>query len=224
MKTGSVYDEDFRTYGRVLSDVPASLTEPVVSAMRESIELPEGTAYDPSMPVLEGLDAAPALGLLCFGGIPFQLGCVCGRNTRLNCLEYHRSSEFNLGTDDFILLLAHEWEIERDGDGKMTLPTDRVRAFRVPAGVLIEVFATTLHYTPCHADEQAGFRVLVALPAGTNVKFDAAGRERGAELGRAGDIECLWSANKFQLVHAESPKAAQGAYVGLIGENWDLAK
>lgn len=226
MQIHSIYDDEFKTYGRVLSDVPAELTEPLVAAMREHVALPEptGTTYEPSMSVLEDVDTAARLGLVCFGGLPFQLGCVRGRNTKLNCLEYHRSSEFNLGTDDFILLLAHEWDIERDADGKPFLDTAKIKAFRAPAGVLIEVFATTLHYTPCHVDEQAGFRVLVALPRGTNEKFDATGKQEVAGVLDYADAETLWSANKYQLVHAESPKAAQGAYVGLRGENWDLAK
>ena len=226
MQIHSIYDDEFKTYGRVLNDVPSELTEPLVAAMREHVVLPDptGTAYEPSMSVLEDVDTAAQLGLVCFGGLPFQLGCVRGRNTKLNCLEYHRSSEFNLGADDFILLLAHEWDIEHDEDGKPFLDTAKIRAFRAPAGVLIEVFATTLHYTPCHADAQAGFRVLVALPRGTNEKFDVAGKQAVADVLDYADAETLWSTNKYQLVHAESPKAAQGAYIGLRGENWDLAK
>lgn len=226
MQIRSIYDDAFKTFGRVLGDVPAELTDPLVAAMREHIALPEpsGTAYEPSMPLLEDLDVAAPLGLICFGGIPFQLGCVRGRNTKLNCLEYHRSSEFNLGADDFILLLAHEWDIERDAESKPFLDTAKIQAFRAPAGVLIEVFATTLHYTPCHADEAAGFRVLVALPRCTNVKFDGVEKQALAGVRGYADARTLWSANKYQLVHAESPKAAQGAYIGLRGENWDLAE
>ena len=97
-----------------------------------------------------------------FGGMPVQLLCN-GHNTKLNCLEYHRDSEFNLGTEDFILLLAKMDDIT---DGK--LDTAKVKAFRAPAGTLVEVYATTLHYAPCHVDPAKGFRVLVALPQGTN--------------------------------------------------------
>ena len=78
-----------------------------------------------------------------YGGMPVQFGWCNGHNTKLNCLEYHRDSEFNLGTEDFILLLAREDDIE---GGK--LDTGKVKAFRVPAGVLVEVYATTLHYGP----------------------------------------------------------------------------
>lgn len=65
------------------------------------------------------------------------------------------------------------------------LDTAKVKAFRVPAGVLVEVYATTLHYAPCHTDETAGFRVLVALPRGTNTEKPALARRLAG-----GQISC----------------------------------
>ena len=47
-----------------------------------------------------------------YGGMPVQLGWCNGHNTKLNCLEYHRCSEFNLGTEDFVLILGDQREIE----------------------------------------------------------------------------------------------------------------
>ena len=92
----------------------------------------------------------------------------------------------------------------------------KVKAFRVPAGVLVEVYATTLHYAPCHTDPAKGFRVLVALPQGTNT-------EKPAALPAGGDAALLWARNKWLLAHKESAEAAQGAYIGLTGENIDLS-
>src|SRR5699024_12860421 len=43
-------------------------------------------------------------------------------------------------------------------------------AFLVPAGTMIEVYATTLHYAPCSAQEK-GFRCVVILPKGTNTEL-----------------------------------------------------
>lgn len=218
----SIYDPEFRTFGRPVDAVPSELVAPIVEAMRAGIEVPDKTAYDTSLADLEGLAVADRLGALCFGDLPFQFGCVRGHNTKLNCLEYHRSSEFNVGTDDFILLLAHVWDIERDEAGAWTLDTAKVQAFRAPAGVLIEVFGTSMHYTPCHANADAGFRVLVALPRGTN---EAVGGEAASLLDAcagAADAELLWAANKYLLAHPESAEAQQGAYVGLRGENWDI--
>ena len=147
----------------------------------------------------------------CYGGMPVQLGWCNGHNTRLNCLEYHRDSEFNLGTEDFILLLAKQDEIENS-----VLNTARVKAFRVPAGVLVEVYATTLHYAPCHCDEGKGFRVLVALPQGTNT-------DKPMITNKSPEDKLLWARNKWLLAHPDSPEASQGAHVGLSGENIDIA-
>ena len=143
--------------------------------------------------------------------MPFQMGWCNGHNTKLNCLEYHRDSEFNLGTGDFILLLAKQDEIV---DGK--LDTAKVKAFRVPAGTLVEVYATTLHYAPCHTDPAQGFKVLVALPKGTNT-------DKPALAVKGGDDAYLWACNKWLLAHAESSEAGQGAAVALTGVNIDIA-
>ena len=139
--------------------------------------------------------------------MPCQLGWCNGHNNTLNCLEYHRDSEFNLGTEDFVLLLAKQEEID---DGK--LDTAKVKAFRVPAGVLVEVYATTLHYAPCHTDAAKGFRVLVALPKGTNT-------DKPEIKNNGGDDALLWACNKWLLAHPDSAEAKAGAYVGLTGEN-----
>lgn len=48
------------------------------------------------------------------------------------------------------------------------LDTAKIKAFKAPAGTLVEIYATTLHYAPCHCASEKGFRVLVALPQGTN--------------------------------------------------------
>lgn len=87
----------------------------------------------------------------------------------------------------------------------------------MPAGTLVEVFNTTLHYTPCMVDD-GGFQVMVALPAAPTVRVPRRGRyARGRRQLR------YWKADKWVLCHADSPKAAEGGYVGLIGKNLDIA-
>ena len=202
----SVNDPEFKSYGNVWDNVPSELTSPVLEAL-SATPIPEGSKYVASAPELEGVKDADKLGFLMFGGRPFQLGWCNGHNTYLNCLEYHRDSEFNLGTEDFVLLLARMEDIE---DGK--LDTAKVKAFRAPAGTLVEVYATTLHYAPCHVDADKGFRVLVALPKGTNTA-------KPGIQNNGGDDPLLWACNKWLLAHAESTEAKAGAYVGLVGEN-----
>ena len=209
MKICSVYDAEFARYGRVHSGIESA----ALLREMEKIPLPEsGTAYEPSIAALEACEAFADYRTSVFGGMPVQLGMCWGRNTKLNCLEYHRDSEFNLGLGDFILLLAKQDEIE---DG--VLDTAKVKAFRVPAGVLVEVYATTLHYAPCHVDAAKGFRVLVALPKGTNTAKPAIKND-------GGDDPQLWACNKWLLAHPDSAEAAQGAVAALTGENIDIEK
>lgn len=206
MKIASVYDDSFRPYGRVVSGYDVS---GILDALKGT---PQGKAVD-YVPRDESLHAAPgadALGDALYGGMPFQFGFCNGFNTKLNCLEYHRDSEFNLGTEDFVLLIAKQDEII---GGK--LDTKKVKAFRVPKGVLVEVYATTLHYAPCHLDAEKGFRVLVALPAGTNTDY------RPCKKDNIMDAQ-LWARNKWLIAHEDASEAAQGAVIGLVGENIDI--
>lgn len=203
----SITSPAFAAYGKVLEGYD---TASLVEALKKT-PLPEGVDYVPSLPALEVLPIAKQLEDNAYGGMPVQLGYCNGHNTKLNCLEYHRDSELNCGTEDFILLLAREDEIV---NGK--LDTGVVRAFRVPAGALVEVYATTLHYAPCHTDGVKGFQVLVALPRGTNLD-----KPQITPLNQ--EDRCLRARNKWLLAHPESSEAADGAVIGLTGENIDIA-
>lgn len=208
MKIFSVYDAEFKPYGKVLSGYD---TKALLAAMAE-IALPEsGTAYEPGIPALEACELFAALRDGAYGGMPIQLGMCWGHNTKLNCLEYHRDSELNIGESDFILLLAKQDEIT---DGK--LDTGCVKAFRAPAGAVVEVYATSLHYAPCQTSE-AGFRTAVVLPKGTNT-------DKPAFAAKNGEDRLLRARNKWLLAHPESDEAGDGAWVGLTGANIDLAK
>ena len=208
MQIYSVLDPEFIPYGRVLDGYD---TSELLRAM-EQIPLPEqGTAYRPGIESLEACGIFRELEQRAYGGMPIQLGMCWGRNTKLNCLEYHRDSEFNIGTHDFILLLARRDEIEGG-----VLDTAKVKAFRVPAGAVLEVYATTLHFAPCHVDGETGFRVAVLLPLGTNT-------EKPAIEPQNDEDRMLWARNKWLLAHPESRQAGLGAWIGLKGENIDLA-
>ena len=207
MKIYSVYTDEFKPYGKILQNYD---TQPLISAMR-TIPMPEsGTAYEPSIDVLEACGIFDEMRDRAYGGMPIQIGMCWGYNTKLNCLEYHRDSEVNVGETDFVLLLAKEDEIE---DGM--LDTAKVKAFRVPAGVAVEVYATTLHYAPCQTAE-TGFRVAVVLPKGTNT-------EKPAFEPKNEEDTWMTARNKWLLAHPDSSEAASGAYIGLTGENIDIA-
>ena len=211
MKIYSVLDPEFKEYGRVVDGY--DYTE-LLKVLDETTPQPEDAViYVPSD---EKLEATPAFAQLrdnCYGGMPIQIGFCNGNNTKLNCLEYHRDSEIDIpSSNDAILLLAKQSEIT---DGK--LDTSVVKAFRCPAGTAVEVYATTLHYAPCNAKKGQGFRVVIVLPKDTNTempKFEVKNVEDGWMTAR----------NNWLLAHAESSEAAGGAYVGLTGENIDIAE
>ena len=208
MQILSVFDEAFRPYGRVVEGYPV---EGILKALAET-PLTDSVVYEPRIEALHQAENAGVIGDGLYGGMPYQFGFCNGVNTKLNCLEWHRDSEFNLGTEDFILLIAKQDEII---DGK--LDTSKVKAFKAPAGVLVECYATTLHYAPCSAKLGQGFRVLIALPDKTNTEFRTEGAANLMD-------STLWMRNKWLIAHPEASEAAAGAYVGLVGENIDIAK
>ena len=209
MKIYSVYDPEFKPYGQVVEGMEETVEE-ILSVLKDT-PLPEAVGYVAEWPALQELPAATEVSEHLYGGMPVQLGWCNGHNSKLNCLEYHRDSEFNLGVEDFVLLLAKQGEIENG-----VLDTAKVKAFRVPAGVMVECFATSLHYAPCHTDPAKGFRVLIALPAGTNTA-------KPVITPKSHEDTLLRARNKWLLAHPESKEAADGAYVGLTGTNLDIA-
>ena len=203
MKIYSVNDPEFREFGKVLEGYD---TKELIAAMN-AVEMPaDGVAYEPWIDSLEKCGIFKSLENNAFGGMPIELGMCWGYNKSLNCLEYHRNSEINIGATDFVLLLAKQ---EKIIDG--VLDTADVKAFRAPAGAVVEVYATSLHYAPCQTEDD-GFRVAIVLPRNTNTDL------------AKGDIidsedKTLWARNKWLLAHADSAEAKQGAYIGLKGEN-----
>ena len=206
MKIYSVYDPEFKSYGKVLEGYD---TAGLRDAM-EAIPLPgSGVDYLPGIESLEACVAFKDFRDCAYGGMPIQIGMCWGHNTKLNCLEYHRDSEVNIGAGDFILLLAKQDEIT---DG--CLDTEKVKAFRAPSGLPVEVYATTLHYAPCQVSEE-GFRVAVILPKGTNT-------EKPASEPKNEEDTWMTACNKWLLAHPESDEAENGAYIGLRGLNIDI--
>ena len=203
MQIYSVYDPEFKPYGKVMKGYDTA----ELTAAMEAISMPEaGVAYEASIGSLEACAIFAELRDRGFGGMPIEIGMCWGYNTKLNCLEYHRDSEINIGAGDFILLVARMEDIE---DGK--LDTAKVKAFRAPAGAVVEVYATTLHYAPCGKEGQE-FRCGVVLPKGTNEEL----REKP---GNQAEDRLLFADNKWLIAHPESGLDKDGAFIGLKGEN-----
>ena len=204
-----VSDPSFRNYGQVLTGYDV---KELLETLDRVTPCPDGVEYVPEQPELQALAIEKEFRLNAYGGMPVQVGWCNGHNTKMNCLEYHRDSELNVGTEDFIMLLAKREDLDENG----VLDAEKVAAYSVPAGVLVEVYATTLHYAPCSAKKGQGFKVIVVLPKGTNLA-------KPEITVKNAEDEILWAANKWLLAHADSAEAAQGAKVLIRGENPDIA-
>lgn len=201
MKLLPITDPAFRTYARVLTDVDCGELRRTL----EATALPETVEYLASVPELERLPIFSELRDGFFGGIEPQLGYCCGHNHRLDAVEYHKSSEWNLACTDLILLLGCEQDIDPETH---CYDTARMEAFLVPAGTAFETYATTLHYAPCSVGE-AGFLLVVGLPRGTNLPL-------ACESSHSTD-RTLFCCNKWLLAHPDAE--IDNAFCGLIGEN-----
>ena len=205
MKVYQVTSKEFKKYGRVLD----LNTDALVAAMTESTPLPSDVVYVPSDATLESLDLAKQLETEVYGELPIQVGYCNGHNVMLSALEYHRSSEINIGATDAILMVGSQQDVTDD----FTYDTSKVEAFFLPKGTAVEVYATTLHYAPCQTTED-GFRVCVVLPKGTNEELDEAHKKEVKE----GEDALITAKNKWLIGHAEGG-LPEGSHIGLIGEN-----
>ena len=201
MKIQKVTDSAFRKYGQVLEGYDFT---GLIKEMKHT-PVPEDVIYVPSVEELEALDIMKDLQNKGYGGLPVQIGYCNGHNKKLNAVEYHRNSEINVAVTDLVLLIGHQQDIEPDH----TYDTSKIEAFLVPAGTGIEVYATTLHYAPCHVNE-GGFQCVVVLPKGTNTDLTF-------PTEKTGEDSLMTAKNKWLIAHEDAKIA--GAFNGLKGEN-----
>ena len=201
MKIQKVTDPAFGRYGQVLEGYDFT---GLIKEMKHK-PVPEDVIYVPSVEELEALDVMKDLQNKGYGGLPVQIGYCNGHNKKLNAVEYHRNSEINVAVTDLVLLIGHQQDIEPDH----TYDTSKIEAFLVPAGTGIEVYATTLHYAPCHVNE-GGFQCVVVLPKGTNTDLTF-------QTEKTGEDSLMTAKNKWLIAHEDAKIA--GAFNGLKGEN-----
>lgn len=199
----SVNDKEFKKYGQILKNYDCS---EIIEKMKNT-PLPEDVIYEPSIKELEELTIAKQLRDREFGELPIQIGYCNGNNYMLNAVEYHRSSEINIAVTDLILLIGSQQDIEDD----YSYDTSKIEAFKVPAGTIIEVYATTLHYAPCNVEKE-GFKCVVVLPKDTNLTLEN-------KVEKNGEDALLFAKNKWLIGHKDTDLGEQGAFIGLVGEN-----
>lgn len=202
MKVLPISSKEFQPYGRIVDDVDFS---ELLTAL-EQTPITQQVVYVPSAEGLENTGTFQQLSTITFGQMPIQIGYCNGHNSKLNALEYHKNSEVNVMATDAILLLALRTELKED----FTYDTSKVKAFFVPAGTAVEIYATTLHYAPCGV-AGAGFQVAIVLPKGTN--YPISGNQSNV-----GEARLMTAVNKWLIGHPEGG-LDEGAFLGLTGEN-----
>ena len=211
MEIKKITDPAFRKYGKILTGIDFT---GLVEEMQKT-PCPDNVIYEPSIAELEALPVRLDISQIVYGEMPVQIGYCNGHNSKLNALEYHRDSEINIAATDMILMLGLLTDVSKEH----TYDTANVKAFLVPAGTAVEVYATTLHYAPCGVDGN-GFQVAVVLPKGTNYPLTSKHTRVHNNIAESEDA-LLAAANKWLIGHAEGG-LDDTAFIGLKGVNLDI--
>ena len=209
VKVYSVFDDEFKTYGKIVEGYDfGDLTEYV----GHKTQMPEsGNVYVASVAELENTLVFTELKNRLYGGVDIQIGYCNGKNSTYNGFEYHKCSEVNIAVTDMVLVLGHTWQIKGN---KFYVGDEKV--FFVPSGVAVEMYQTTLHLSPCKVCD-GGFKDIVVLARGTNTPLDKKSDDP------CGEDELLLMKNKWVIAHKDrKPLVEQGAHIGLVGENKEV--
>lgn len=199
----SVFDIEFASFGKVIENLDTS----EITEEAKKIENPEnGSSYLPSVKAFEKLKIAKKIKDEYFGILPTQIGYCWGHSNFLNATEWHKSSEVNIAITPIVLILGHVWDIE---NGK--IDSSKFKAFYLPEGTAVEVYATTLHFCPCEV-EKSGFGCVVALPEGTNT-----------DLEEKKENDLLFRRNKWIICHEQNETLKnRGVVSGISGKNFKI--
>ena len=199
----NVNDKEFSSFGRVVKDLDVS----EITETAKKIQLPEsGSSYTASLPEFETLNIAKQIEKEYFGTLQSQLGYCFGHSNFLNATEWHSCSEINIAITPLVLILGHVWDIK---DGK--IDSSKFKAFYLPEGTAVEVYATTLHFCPCEVKKE-GFGCVVGLTAGTNTNLET-------------DVEnkMLFRKNKWIISHVDNTTLLnRGVVPGITGINYEI--
>ncbi len=218
----SVFDERFRSYGRVIKGYDVS---GLISYMKEHTPVPDsGNIYIASDEKMEEDPVVKTLSTVFYGGMPIQAGYCNGRNDTYNGFEYHKSSEINVAVTDLMLVLGHSGDICRHKDGSLSYDISQAEVFYIPEGTVLEMYGNTLHLSPLKVSDE-GFKGVVILQRGVNSELEDEEKNERNHLIDCGDAEAklLLKRSKWVICHPErEPLVSQGAYAGVTGPNKQL--
>lgn len=205
----SVHDPEFSRFGEVLD---VSEFGDLIRYLELHTTVPSvGNEYVPHRAELGEIASNITVIHNTFGMVPLEYGYVNGNNSKLNALEFHKSSEINVCVTPLALLLAHIEDIDDS-----TVHSSKVTAFYIPQNTAIEVYSTTLHFSPCKVVD-SGFKCAVILPYGTNMEFVSAKGNQGKYS------KFLFKTNKWLLNHPENTRMVElNAISAIQGENIEI--
>ena len=202
-----VHDGSFVPYGKIITSYDFS---DLMDYMEKETGVPDqGNIYKASVPELEQFPVKEKLENGFYGEMPIEIGYCNGQNSTLNGLEYHIGSEINVAVTDMVLMVGRLQDVVDD-----KYKAEDVDVFFVKKGTALQLYETTLHFSPCKTD-QKGFKCIVILPKGTNEPLKNDKAEYGDKL--------LFARNKWLLAHPErKPLMEKGAWPGITGENIEI--
>ena len=198
----NVFSDEFSEYGKVLN---CDVSE-IISCAEEIKNPAEGSVYLSSVESFEKILSAQKIMDGVFGTLPTQIGYCYGYNVMLNATEWHSSSEVNVAVTPLVLILGKRTDL---CGGRLN--SADMKAFYVPKGAAIEVYATTLHFCPCQVSDD-GFGCIVGLPLGTNTPLE---KELANKL--------IFRKNKWIIAHNDNKSLIErGVVSGIYGENYKI--
>jgi hypothetical protein len=200
-----ITNKSFIKYGKIITGY--DFTELISYVEKKTPTPEEGNLYINLVSAMENSNVAQKLSNNFFGEMEIEIGYCNGMNSKLNYLEYHKSSELLLAVTDLIIFVGRAQDIKEN-----QYESTRAEAFFIPEGVAVELYSTTLHSNPCRM-EIMGFKSIVVLARGTGSALKEDNKE---------DI-LLQSKNRWLIAHSEAYQYVKDIkQLGIMGENTEI--
>lgn len=193
---------EFDRYGQILKDYDFSNTLSDV----KNAEKQDGPTYYADVKELHKHSVISRVKNSIFGEIEVEAGICFGKNTLMNGMEYHKSSEVIAALTDIVLILGDFRDIKNK-----SWDSSLAEVFYVPKGSVIELYAGTMHLAPCRVNEQ-DFSTIIILPKETNTQLE----------NKDVNDKILFMKNKWLICHKESPAVSRGGFIGITGNNINI--
>ncbi len=205
----SVFDQNFKKFGTIHK----KFKNDKLIGYLDQIEMQDDIKYVADLPEMRkemSSELDPMLASI-YAGMEVRVGHCCGRNNKLNALEYHQGSELYVNGTDMVMLLGLDHHIDWPGG---TYDSSLIEAFYAPRGLTIELKGGCMHFVPVNVYPEQGINVIVALIADTNSPIDF-------KAGRGEADKLIIAKNTWFIAHPDYKAAREaGQHLGIEGENF----